>query len=76
MLINFILIPGSVIGVLKAEDPENDAVEFGIEGEIANSILELESTGPYSANVTLKKELDREVRPERQNVIGDETSCS
>ena len=52
---------GFIVGVLQAEDEDDDDLEFNIVGEIANNILELESIGPKSANIVLKSKLDREV---------------
>ena len=54
-------IAGTVIGQLSATDPEDDPLTFTIRGEIATSVLELQSVNPNLRNITLKSPLDREV---------------
>jgi len=53
---------GSLIYTLKGIDRDGDPLTFGLKGQIANELLRIENRGRDSANLFLKKELDREVR--------------
>jgi hypothetical protein len=53
---------GSMIYTLKGIDRDGDPLTFGLKGQIANELLRIENRGRDTANLYLKKELDREVR--------------
>jgi hypothetical protein len=53
---------GARIYRLKAIDPENDQLTFGIRGQIGNNLLEIRPVSSNEADVHLKQALDREVR--------------
>jgi hypothetical protein len=52
---------GSLIYTLKGIDRDGDPLTFGLKGQIANELLRIENKGRDTANLYLKKELDREV---------------
>ena len=65
-------ISGYTVVTLKACDPDDRSLRFSINGEVAKEILQIDSTKDFTctngglspgkqANVTLRKQLDREV---------------
>ncbi|RWS28589.1 cadherin-23-like protein [Leptotrombidium deliense] len=53
---------GKEIHRLTGEDPDGDALTFGVLGAIGSDILRIENKPPNEAVVYLRKELDRETR--------------
>lgn len=53
---------GSVIYRIKASDADGDALEFGLQGQVANELLRIQSVSSNEADLQLIKELDREVK--------------
>jgi hypothetical protein len=47
---------------LVGEDPDGDALTFGVLGAIGEDILKIENEKPNQAVIYLRKELDRETR--------------
>ncbi|XP_035709581.1 cadherin-23-like isoform X3 [Folsomia candida] len=60
---------GSLIYTLKGIDRDGDPLTFGLKGQIANEILRIENRGRDTANLYLKKELDREVEDEYMIIL-------
>lgn len=60
---------GKLIYTLKAEDPDEDLLTFGVLGSMANELLRIENVPGNQANVFLRKELDRETTESYQVVI-------
>lgn len=60
---------GKLIYTLKAEDPDEDPLTFGVLGTMASELLRIENTPGNQANVYLRKELDRETTESHQLVI-------
>ena len=56
------VLSGTVIGNLVASDADSTEVFFSLDGALSNDLLRLQKTGPYTADIILKSELDREVR--------------
>ena len=53
---------GSVIYRIKASDADGDALQFGLQGQVANELLRIQPVGNNEADLQLIKELDREVK--------------
>ena len=60
---------GKLIYTLRAEDPDDDPLTFGVLGSMANELLRIENSAGNQANVYLRKELDRETTESHQVVI-------
>lgn len=60
---------GKLIYTLKAEDPDEDPLTFGVLGSMASDLLRIENVPENQANVYLRKELDRETTESYQVVI-------
>lgn len=54
-------VSGTLIYRLRAVDPDDDTLTFGIKDQIGSDILRLEAISSNEANIYLVKELDREV---------------
>lgn len=52
---------GSIIYRIKASDADGDALEFGLQGHVANELLRIQPVSRNEADLQLIKELDREV---------------
>lgn len=52
---------GSVIYRIKASDADGDALQFGLQGQVANELLRIKPVNDNEADLQLIKELDREV---------------
>ena len=55
---------GSVIYTVNGYDQDGDTLTFGIKETIGNELIKIEHVKKNSANLILKKELDRETREE------------
>jgi hypothetical protein len=63
---------GSVIYRIKASDADGDALQFGLQGQVANELLRIQPVGNNEADLQLIKELDREVKKTNKQLF----SCS
>jgi hypothetical protein len=52
---------GSIIYRIKASDADGDALQFGLQGQVANELLRIQPVSNNEADLQLIKELDREV---------------
>ena len=63
---------GSSVAVIRATDNENDPMVFTLDSSVQD-LLQIDNTG----NLTLKKELDREVSWKKANTLfTDEENCA
>lgn len=60
---------GSVIYRIKASDADGDALQFGLQGQVANELLRIQPVGNNEADLQLIKELDREVKKNKQTTF-------
>ncbi|KAK4293966.1 hypothetical protein Pmani_033374 [Petrolisthes manimaculis] len=60
---------GSKITTLRGQDPDGDALTFGVRGTEGQDLLRIEQNGANEANVFLRTPLDREVKDEYTVVL-------
>ncbi|XP_057365539.1 cadherin-23-like isoform X1 [Daphnia carinata] len=60
---------GSVIYRIKASDADGDALQFGLQGHVANELLRIQPVSRNEADLQLIKELDRETEEEYSLVL-------